>query len=173
MVNIFGLILFVAGFMAPSLSGGRVPYDFFFWLGFVLLLRPNKYFPQGTGWLKYARIGVLAHVLGTLIILIYNNLVVSTSLSNSHLAYISLSGINYIVNPVSSLFRLIFPGRHFTLPDGSIVFITSYTRGTITGFLNVLLYVCVGAIIGKLRPTRSGKSEERKGRASPFDTARG
>jgi len=74
MINIFGLIIFIAGFVVPFLSGGRIPYDFFFWFGFLLLMM----------------------------------------------------------------------------------------RSTITGFLNVLLYVCLGAIIGRLKGKRSGKPEKTK-----------
>lgn len=150
MINIFGLIIFIAGFVVPFLSGGRIPYDFFFWFGFLLLIRPNKYFPPGTGSAKYARIGLLVHVLGTLVILSYYNLVLSTSLSNSSFAYLSIRAVNYIVNPVSSLFHLIFPREQFGLKDGRILFII-LMRSTITGFLNVLLYVCLGAIIGRLK----------------------
>jgi hypothetical protein len=162
MIHIFGLIIVIAGFIVPFLSGGRVPYEFFFWFGFLLLLRPNKYFPPGRDWAKYARIGLLVHVLGILAVLNYRNLVVNTSLFDSYLAYLSLTAVNYIFNPISSLFRLIFPGQQFALQDGGITF-TSFIRGPITGFLNILLYVCVGAMIGKWKRTRSGRSEVRKG----------
>ena len=151
MINIFGLIIFIAGFVVPFLSGGRIPYDFFFWFGFLLLIRPNKYFPPGTGSAKYARIGLLVHVLGTLVILSYYTLVLSTSLSNSSSAYLSIKAVNYIVNPASSLFHLIFPREQFELTDARILFTISLMRSTITGFLNVLLYVCLGAIIGRFK----------------------
>ncbi len=154
MIYIFGLIILIAGFVVPFLSGGRIPYDFFFWFGFLLLIRPNKYFPPGTGSAKYARIGLLVHVLGTFVILSYYNFVPSTSLSNSYLAYLSISGVNYIINPVSSLFHLIFPGEQFGITDSRILFTITLIRSMITGFLNVLLYVCLGAIIGKLKLTR-------------------
>ncbi len=162
MIHIFGLIIVMAGFIVPFLSGGRVPYEFFFWSGFLLLLRPNKYFPLGRDGAKYARIGLLVHVLGILAVLNYRNLVVSTSLFGSYLGYLSLTAVHHIFNPISSLFRLIFPDQQLALHDGGILF-TRFMRGSITGFLNILLYVCIGAIIGKLKRTRSGKSEVRKG----------
>ncbi len=149
MITIFGLIVLIAGFVVPFLSGARVPYDFFFWFGFLLLIRPNKYFPPGTSSIKCARIGLLVHVLGTLVILSYYNFVLNPSLSNSSLAYLSIRAVNYIVNPVSSLYHLIFPGEQFGISDVRILFTISLMRSTITGFLNVLLYVYLGGIIGK------------------------
>ncbi len=158
MINFLGFLIIICGFLAPFLSGGKMPSIFFFWVGFLLLFLPNKYFPKASGWLKWARIGLLLNVVGTLFLILFNVLAVYTSLFSSYLAHILLRGAGWILKPISGIFEILFPYNQsynqVKMPDGGIIVVSTITinflRDTLTTFFDVLVYIGIGIALGKL-----------------------
>lgn len=155
MTRIIGLLTIVFGFFAPFLSGGRIPPVLLFWIGFLLLLRTKKSLQPTAQWQHWSRIGLLIHVLGTSFGLLYTYILLNTFLSNSNLAGLLLRILNLLVNPVSPLGSYFFPYPEFTMPDGSVQIHLSFLRGTITSFFDVIVYLLLGAGLGKLKKLHS------------------
>lgn len=155
MINIVGFLIIIFAFFVPFISGGKVPSILIFWIGFFFLLLPNKNFPKASEWLKWARMGLLLNVLGTLFLFLFGELVVNTSsLSSSYFAQIILSVSSWIFQPVSRLFEVVFPYKQVRMPNGSVLSYISFLRGVITDFFNVLIFVGFCAIFGKLVSTK-------------------
>ncbi|MEW6584411.1 MAG: hypothetical protein AB1442_02240 [Nitrospirota bacterium] len=149
MINFIGLFLVICGFLAPFLSAGRLPSIFFFWVGLLLLLWPDKHFAKRSAWVKWARIGLLLNVLGTLILILFSKLVLNTGLSHSYFAYVFLTIVNWIFNPITALFEVLFPYSKIEMAGGGIQFTTSFFRNILTSFFNVVVYIGSGIIFGK------------------------
>ena len=154
MINFFGFLIIVCGFFVPFLTGGKLPSIVFFWVGFLLLLWPNKYLLKFSPWPKWARIGLLLNIFGILLLLLFSGLMANAELSSSYFAYILLRTISWIFTPISNIFDLFFPYSQAKMPDGSIQFTISFLRGILTSFSNVLVYLGLGIIIGKLYSKR-------------------
>lgn len=150
MINISGLLIIFCGFAAPFLSGGQMPSVLFFWVGFLLLLWPNRYFLKTSPWLKWARIGLLLNILGTLFLLLFVYIVTHSSLSHSYFVSLMLNGVTLIVNPISTIYDFLFPYNQIIMPDGSIQSTVSFFRATATSFCNVLTYILIGIALGKI-----------------------
>ena len=150
MTIIVGILTIIFGFAAPFLSRGELPPILFFWIGFLLLLRPSKYFRSTSEWPNWARIGLFIHILGSALILLYSYILIYTFLSRSDLAGLSLRLANSLINPISSLITYLFPYPHFIMPDGAVQIHISFIRGTLTSFLDVSAYLVFAVIAGKL-----------------------
>jgi hypothetical protein len=148
--KIIGILTIILGFLAPFLSAGRIPPVLLFWIGFLLLLRTKKSQQPTAEWQYWSRIGLLIHVLGNSFVLFYTYILLNTFLSGSYLAGLLSRMFYFLASPVSSLGSHLFPHPKFTMPDGSVQIHVSFLRGTITSFLNVIVYLLVGVGLGKL-----------------------
>jgi len=154
---IIGFIIIICGFAAPFLSGGHIPSTLFFWIGFLLLLRPNRYFPKTASWSKWARIGLVSNILGTLVLMLFVYVITHTSLSSSHFAFIIVKGASFLVNPISTIYDSLFPYHHITMTDGSTQFTVSFVRATMSSFCDVVLYMFLGFALGKIVTSKTIK----------------
>ena len=145
MINFLGFLIIICGFLAPFIRGWMMLSIFFFWVGFFLLFLPNKYFPKTSGWLKWARIGLLLNVVWTFFVIIAH-----TSLPSTYLAHILLRGAGWILSPISGIFEILFPYNEVKMPDGSIGHTVNFLRVALTNFFDVLVYIGIGIALGKL-----------------------
>lgn len=150
MINLLGFLIILLGFFAPALSGGNIPSIFIFWIGFLLLLLPNKYLSKFSFWLKWARVGVVLNIIGVFLIFLFVKLITNTSLSAKYSLGILLSGANWIVNPVSMLFKRLQPSPVMKMADGSIQLSINFYTAAVTDFFDILVYIVLGTILGKL-----------------------
>jgi len=148
MINIFGFLIIICGFAAPFLSGGQIPSTFFFWAGFLLLLWPNRYLPKTSFWPKWARVGVVLNILGTLVLLLFVYTI--THISSGYFAFLIVKVASFLFNPISTISDFLFPYDQVTMPDGSARFTVSFIRATVTSFCDVLAYILIGVALGKL-----------------------
>jgi hypothetical protein len=157
MIVFFGFII-ICGFAAPFLSGGQIPSILFFWVGFLLLLWPNKYFSETAAWLKWTRRGLVLNILGTIVLSLFGYVITHTSLSSSYFAFIILKGASFVVSPVSRISDLLFPYAQMTRPDGSTQFTVSFVRSTVTSFCDVVLYMFIGFALWKIITKKRSKT---------------
>lgn len=151
MINISGFLIIIFGFAAPFLSGGRVPSIFFFWAGFLLLLWPSRYFPKTSWRSKWARSGVVLNILGTLFLLLFVYIITHPFFSFGYFAFQIFKVVGLLFKPVSSISDFIFPQGQMIMPDGSARSTVSFIRATVTSFGDVLTYVFIGLIIGRIK----------------------
>jgi hypothetical protein len=154
MINLIGFLIVVCGFFAPFLSSGTIPASVFFWVGFLLLLWSNKFALEISTYLKWARIGLLLNVSGTFLLFLLSSLAVNTSLFSNYFGFIILKGAHWIINPITSLIAFFFPYDQVTMPDGSIRFSQSFIRAILSEFFDVLTYIVLALLIGKLLSAR-------------------
>ena len=161
MVSLYaGVTIILFGFLVPHLSDGTLPAIFFFWLGFLLILWPSKYFRKTSVWPKWARIGLVLNITGTLLLLFFINIISNNAFSYSYFASVLLKSISFIFKPISTMFANIFPYNRIQMPDGSIQVSIGFFRSTLTSFLDVLTYLFIGIIIGKLILKQRNKVQE-------------
>ena len=151
MKNIIGFIIILFGFCAPFLSKGFIGSIWFFWIGFFLLLNPEKHIPISGKSLKWARKGLLANMIMFLILTIYFYLpqlnIKPISLSVFlHNIYVILE---WIGNPIRKLYNLISPISSYESPDGVVTFRLSFISSITTTFINILVYLLIGVLVGK------------------------
>jgi hypothetical protein len=146
MINFLGFLIIICGFLAPFIRGWMMLSIFFFWVGFFLLFLPNRYFPKASGWLKWARIGLLLNVVWTFLVIIFAELVPPFSI---YVVYILL-GAFWISKPISSIFKILFPFNQVKMPDGSIIVGITSSFDTLTDFFDILVYIGIGIALGKL-----------------------
>jgi len=144
MIHIIGLLVIIAGFFTHYLIKFFAPSIFFFWVGFFLLLRPNRYLSSFGTWLNDARIGLLANLVVNLASLLYGYFFTYFSIR------IFLGDLGWflsrIASPIGTLYNLFFPVAHIKLADGTIMFTVTYLRSALTSFFDVVIYIFVGAV---------------------------
>jgi len=134
MLNFVGIALIICGFIVPSLSGAPASYLLFL-PGFLILLRPANPFLRKCAWRKWAQMGVLLYTFG---------LIVAFVLAEREYFRL-LNKWSIIINPIRGLINFLFPVK---VPVEKIIF--GSFRSTVSIFLNILIYICSGIIIGKL-----------------------
>lgn len=157
--NIIGIIVIIIGFISAPLTNGRLPSILFYWLGFMLLLWPNINYPKASYLLKWARIGLVINILGTLLLVLVSSIATNTALSFNSIVSTFLRVASLLLKPASSIVTRFFPYSQFQMPDGSIQFSISFIRGTITSFFDVLIYLFIGIVLGKFIAARQGKAQ--------------
>jgi hypothetical protein len=123
----------------------------FFWIGFFLLLNPVKYIKISAKNLKWARKGLLANMIICLILTMFFFLIPMNMKPIYSSIFLSdvYSILGWIGNPVRKLYELISPIPSFESPDGVVTYYISFLRSTVTTFLNILLYLLAGVLVGK------------------------
>jgi hypothetical protein len=150
-INIIGILIIILGFFSLSISDGELLPTYFFWPGFLLLLWPNKYTQKFSELVKWARIGIIIHLIGNSLGIFCYYFLFDTLLFQSYFGFVSFIFLNSLLNPASSMIDYFFPYPQIELPDGSGEFFISYFRTIITGFFNVFSYLFVGVVIGRLQ----------------------
>ncbi len=134
MLNLIGLALIICGFVAPYLRGVQIS-QLFFWPGFLILLRPANPLLKTFAWPKWARIGVLLNIVTA----IFFHVLIG-------LEYYGLFDKLFIImNPIGPAIHFLFPIK---LPAEKIIF--GSFRSTIIIFLNLLIYIGLAILIGRL-----------------------
>ncbi len=134
MLNLLGILFIICGFVAPHFLGYPPPGSmFFFWIGFLLLLWPTNPILKTSNWPRWARIGLIVNVLVTIFffVLIY--------LENYELFF----KFFYIPYPIGTILHILFPDE---IPLG----VVGRTISTVATFFNILIYIGVAIILGKL-----------------------
>ena len=152
MVNIVGIVIIILGFIAPFMSDGYAPSVIFFWVGFLMLLRPCKYISSSSKWPRYARIGLLLSVVMALVSLLCSYFIMYYPIHSNHgriLAGGLSLNITRIAYPIRALYDFILPVPYFEQPDGSISFKISFMRTSLTSIFNILFYMIISVFIGK------------------------
>ncbi len=159
MVNLLGIIAIIGGFTVPFLTDGQVPATFFFWVGFLLLLWPNKHHPNISFWFKWARLGLAFNILGILFVTLILYTAAQTSFATNYILFLFLKGMSYLISPVSTVFELLIPYEQIKMPDGSFLFEISFLRSTVSSFLDILGCIVLGAMAGKVISLRSNERQ--------------
>jgi hypothetical protein len=152
MVNIVGLFIIILGFFSPFLSKGTLSSLLFFWLGFLLVLWPNRYLSKFSTWLKWARVGVLINIIGNLsfefclMLLRYN----------INLDYRLCIVSSWVFSPVKKLSEIIFPYKQVYVSGKGIGLVIPHFRVSLTSFLDIIIYIVIGIFLGRLILTMKG-----------------
>lgn len=154
MINILGTVIIIGGILAPFLSGGKIPSIYFFWLGFLLLLVPSSLLPGHIYLKKWARIGIVSHAAGLLVSFLFFDFILK-------LNHIIITILALVLNPAGQVSSLLFPNPMTVMPDGSAVGAVSFLRATLESMFNVLTYIGIGIIIGRLVALKQAKDLER------------
>jgi len=160
MNKLLGLVLIMAGFIAPYFTSGKLPSIFFFWVGFLTVLWPNKYSAKQSYLLKWARMGLLLNILGMLFLIFLTVILTKTSLSSNYFLIWLLQGGSLIFQPITEIVDFLLPLNEIILPDGSIRTTIGYFRATVTSFFDVLTYIFIGITLGKLIVIKQDKTQK-------------
>jgi hypothetical protein len=159
MVNLLGALVIIFGFLSPLLIrlpvGRTIPPTIFFCIGFLLLLKENRKFAKKSGWFKWGQVGALVNIIGFLLLILINVLVLNMSLSDTNFGHMLTMGTRWIFMPITSLsalFSLYY--EQIKMSDGSLKMEINFLRWTLTCFFNVLLYIVLAVVIGKLLSTK-------------------
>jgi hypothetical protein len=134
MLNLLGILFIIFGFVAPHFLGYLPPGSMvFFWIAFFLLLWPTNPLLKTLNWPRWARIGLVGNVVVTIffLVLIY--------LKN----YEFFFRFFYIPYPIATILHILFRDE---IPLG----VVGRTIITISVFFNLLIYIGVAIILGKL-----------------------
>ena len=155
MINIIGVVIIVLGFIAPFIipAVAYIPSSIFFWLGFLALLSSSKFIPKTANWNKWARAGLLANMLMYLTVMIipFHLSIIFT------LSYTLFELLRWICTPFSSLFNIFFPIESIKLLDGGTIYYVSGIRVATTSFIDILIYLTAGILIGRWLQIRRNK----------------
>ena len=154
MINISGIVLIIGGLLAPFLSGGKIPSIYFLWLGFLLLLVPSTLLPGHIYLKKWARRGILIHAAGLLVTFLFFDFILK-------LNHIIVTILALVLNPAGQVSSLLFPNPMTVMPDGSAVGTVSFLRATLESMFNVLTYIGIGILIGRLLSLKQSRNLER------------
>ena len=150
MINIIGVVIIVLGFIAPFIipAVAYIPSSIFFSLGFLALLSSSKFITKTANWNKWARAGLLANMLMYVtVMIIYVHL----------LRILNLSLLYWIYAPFSSLFGIFFPIESIKLLDGGTIYYVSGIRVATMSFIDILIYLTAGILIGRWLQIRRNK----------------
>jgi hypothetical protein len=155
MINIIGVVIIVLGFIAPFIvpATGYIPSSIFFWLGFLALLSSSKFIPKTVNWNNWARTGLLANMLMyvTVMIIPFHLSIMLT------FSYTLFELLRWICSPFTFLFNIFFPSEWIKLPNGGIVGYVSHIRVATTSFIDILIYLTAGILIGRWLQIRKNK----------------
>ena len=159
MINLIGLLIVTFGFIVPFITElSSLPYICFL-SGFLLLLRPNQWIPSMEGWAEGGRLGLLANAVGMIILMLFGLFLVGLSRNTTHIEYLAIQTLSRLVSPVASLADTFVPPPRIELSDGSVGMSFHHVRTATTDFLDIFVYLCLGAtawILFKLKPQKSG-----------------
>ena len=97
---------------------------------------------------KWARRGLLLHAIGLWLFMLFAGFSVSAELYGNLLVR-AVHQIGYLLlSPFNELSNILFPLSSIVKSDGSVHTEISFIRSTVPSFLNVLLYISIGAFIG-------------------------
>lgn len=156
MVNVLGALIIIFGFLSHFIllpRGITIPSTILFCVGFLLLFKSNKKLTKVSALLKWGQIGVLVNLLGFLLLLLSAILVLNTSLSDTKFGYVFLSGIRWIIMPITALSEVFSPYEQIIMPGGIIGGKLSFLRWNLASFFNVFFYAVFAIVIGKLVST--------------------
>jgi hypothetical protein len=127
MIALLGALIIISGFLSPFFKKGEIPSSLFFWIGFLVLFASRRFYPRHELWMKWASRGVLLNAFGTLVLIqVIGILAVS---KKYNILAVVLKGGNYIFSPISMAVKF---------------------RSTVTSFLDVLVFIGLGIVVGKL-----------------------
>lgn len=160
MIALLGALIIISGFLSPFFSKGKVPSILFFWIGFLVLFASRKYYPRYEPWMKWASRGVLLNAVGQLVLIQTLNIVLI--LKNNDIATKLLNCEYYILKPISNISQFLFPYHHVESAGGIVTFTMTYLKGSAQDFLDVLAYIGMGVLVGKLFLIRHANSANKQ-----------
>lgn len=147
MINIIGIIVIVIGFFASPITAGLIPSIIFFWLGFLFLLSQSNFIPADAKWTRYARGGMLVQVLIYFIGILYFSLFYNPASLHTGCNIFTSNLFSWFFSPVSEI--LPAPASKM-MSDGTIVVRISFFRIALISFLDVIIYLALGVVVGRL-----------------------
>jgi sulfite exporter TauE/SafE len=149
---IIGIVLLTIGFfIAPIIQSASLSTPIFL-LGFFLVLR-SKLANPANYWAKGAMWGLLGYVLVYTIIMFF--ILTFFNVGDWFIVYYQSTDYSsisqtYVYSPISLIAETSFPPEYIQNPDGSITGITTLILAVTYKFLDICIYISIGAIIGKL-----------------------
>ena len=142
---IIGCLSIIIGFFSLSISHGKISSTLFFWTGFFLILWPMKHIPELIVISKWARIGLIINIIG---ILFYSQCY--ALLTSGNMNYTICMVARWIFNPIQIILEYIFPYKQIYVSDTEVGFAISHIRTTLTDFINILTFMGIAIVIGKI-----------------------
>jgi hypothetical protein len=134
-----GIVVLIIGFcIAPIIQSASVSTPIF-WLGFLFVLRSKQLTTSENYWTKGAMLGLLGHVL------VYFTIVIFWNGGNGFIGY-----LYFVYSPISHIAETFFPPQYIQYQAGSITDTITLLLAVTYKFLNICIYISIGAIIGKL-----------------------
>jgi hypothetical protein len=148
MINIVGLIIFIAGFFAPYLSEGRLSSIILFWLGGFMILNKGLFIRREARWANWARMGILINITVVVVMFVVARLI-GYGTTTKFEYWLSMI-LYWLSAPFTAIGQQIFPFPETRLSDGSVRIQISYFRIVITSFLTVVTYASISVAVGFL-----------------------
>lgn len=148
MIALLGALIIISGLLYPFFSRGEIPSILFFWTGFLVLFASRKFYPRHELWMKWASRGVLLNAFGTLVLI---QVIGILAVSNKYnILSVVLKWGHYIFSPISMAVKFLLQHPRVESTDGIVMFAVRYFRSTVTSFLDVLVFIGLGIVIGEL-----------------------
>ncbi len=150
--SIIGILIILFGFFAPFISDGKLNSIPFFWIGFLLLVSPARNKSPATDWLGWAKIGLVANILGVIISIIYSQVILNTFLAKNYISGKIISVLMWLVSPITQALATVLPYPRTDLSTNSeivVQFQISFSRSSVTSLLDIISIILIAIFIGK------------------------
>ncbi len=100
-----------------------------------------------------------AYIVSFIFLFLISELAINTSLFHSKVGYL----FHYVtdwVTPIKQISLILFPYESIRLPNGSVMVMIPFFRMTLAEFLDILFYIIIAVIIGKLIAGKRKKVEQ-------------
>lgn len=152
MYSFIGILIVAFGFLAPHLSKGMLSSTLFFWIGFLLFLSPIKKKSSFGDWMRWAKVGLVANIVGGIISIIYSQFLLNTSLAKNYLLGKAFYIFIWLTTPISQIVALIFQRPRYDLSANSEIIVqlqTGFPEASITSMLDIIFFMLIAIILGK------------------------
>ena len=152
MYSIIGILIVAFGFFVPYLSKDMISATLFFWLGFLLFLSPGRKKSTLGDWMRWAKVGLVANIVGGIISIIYSQSLVNTYLAKTFLMAKLFLALMWLTTPITQIAALVFPYPQLNEPADSEIAVQFYmglSRASVTSLLDIIFIMLIAVILGK------------------------
>jgi hypothetical protein len=124
----------------------------FFWIGFLLLVSSVGYKSPAKYWLGWAKVGLVAHILGGIISLIYSQVLFDTFLAKNYISGKIFSTLMWLVSPITQLLAIVLPYPRADLTTNSEIVVQyqiSFSRSSAASLSDIIFIMLIAIFIGR------------------------
>jgi len=151
MYSIIGILIVAFGFFTPYLSKGMISVTLFFWWGFLLFLSPGRKKTTLGDWMRWAKVGLVANIVGGIISTIYSQFLLNTYLAKNFLIAKVFLTLIWLTTPITQILALVFPYPQLNQSRNSDVaqFNIGFSRASVTSLLDIIFIMLIAIILGR------------------------